>query len=120
MKLGSQPIVPWAYLDSPAITPTWHSCRCEGPENIVIGKADRVIRLHDVSDDLRSAGFRHFPHTKYGDLSGTIVDSNPKYSGGVHLLPLTYFTQTDRILCETGHGSLIATACTFPCFPNHL
>ncbi len=118
MKLASQPMVPWAYLDSPAVTPTWHSCRCEGPGNVGIGKTERVVRLHNVSEELRSAGFRHFPHSKYGDLSGTVVDSNPKYSGSEQLLPLTCSNQTDRILYETRHGSLIATALHLPLLPE--
>ena len=114
MKLEPQSAEPWTYLDSPTVTQTLRSCDCGGPEQIDISKADQVVRLQDVSEHLRSADFRHVPHTRHGNLSGTMTSGNPKYFGGEHLLPFKRFNQRGRILCETRHGPLIATALHLP------
>ncbi len=88
MKLGPQPVEPWTYLDSPTVTQTLRACDCGGPEQIYISKADQVVRLHDVLEHLRSADFRHFPHTRHDNLPGTMTSGNPKDLNGEHLLPL--------------------------------
>lgn len=118
MKLGSQPTVPWTYLASPTVTQTYHSSHGEGLENVGISNPDRVVRLHHVSENLRSADFRHFPHTRHSNLPGTMRSGNPKYGSGEHFLPFPYSNQRGRILCETRHGPLIATALHLPLLPG--
>jgi len=119
VKLGPQPAMPWTYLDSPAVTQTLRSCDCEGPEQIDISKADRVVRVQDASEDLRSAEPLQLPHTRQENLSDAVMNRNSKCSGSKHLSSFECSDQTDRVLCEKRQQEpLLATMLRLSIFPG--